>query len=415
MARRHLLLLTLLSGTALCQSALADPAIDDERLRAGVYPAAPAPERFVPAETAHPPFDLQWSIGLKGTYTNATTGNSFSGVLEPSFTATHEGVRTDIVVDGKAQIARDWQNGENIEMPSLRLGVSATTMLDSQTTASGDAVLTLDQELRSDPGLDPLIIEPPQVLAGSVGAGIDRSFGRFNLALRGDLERTLYGPTTRSDTGRTDNSGQDLWELDSTLRLGFEATPIIEVFTEASLGRDLFDREPAQGPKRDATAMALRGGIAGSWNGVLAASASAGYGYHDFDAEQFGDVGTQLYDASVTFTPDETISLAAGLRTSIDPAGADSDGTARISTVATADLSYVVNSRLRLRASADWGHWRLTGSSETEEWRGAGVGADYKFNSRTALSADYGYEQRENSDSGAQDSHTVSLGVTLQR
>ena len=83
--------------------------------------------------------------------------------------------------------------------------------------------------------------------------------------------------------------------------------------------------------------------------------------------------------------------------------------------VASADLAYTVNSWLRLRASADWGYSWLEGSSETERSHGLGAGADYKVNSHTAVSADYGYVHRDNSASGLFDSHTVSLGVTVKR
>lgn len=416
MARRHLTLLTLLTAAALTGTALADPAPRDDRLRPGVYPAAPVPEEFaVPAEPGHPPFDLDWSIGLKGTYTAANTGNSFVSTLNPRFTATHDGLRANVVIDGAAEIARPWDAQGDVEVPSLRLGIAVTAPIDSTTTASANAAIALNQELRTAPGLDPVITLPPQVLSGTVGAGVDRSFGRFSLAARGTVDRTLYGPTTRRDTGVTDNSSQNLWELDSSLRVGFQATPIFEVFAETTLGRDYFDQPNTFGVRSDATDVALRGGVAGEWNSVLSASASAGYGYHNFDDTSLGDVATQLYDASVTYRPDETISIAARLNTSIDPVGADARGTARVSNTARADVNYVVNSWLRLRASADWGYSVLTGSTETEQRHGAGAGADYKFNSRTALSADYGYYHRDSTVTGTVDSHTVSLGLTLQR
>lgn len=426
MSGRYLTLLFALTACALpAASVLAQPIgpdgskTDNERLLPGLYPAAPEALSYqAPAEPVPPPFEFDWSIGLKGTITGSTTGGSFATSLTPQFTATHDGQRADIVIDGSAEVTRPWGNaGDQIELPALRLGVTGSGMIDSLTQVSGNIGIAVTQQSATTPGLSPLITAPPQVVTGSAGLGIERSFGRFNAALRGTVQRTNYGPTTRSDTGVTDNSHQNVWETDATLRVGYQLTPIFEVFSEGSVGRDMFDRAaPATGVRSDATSLALRGGISGSWNdGLLTASASVGVGRHIFDSASLGDVSTVLYDASVTYSPTETLNLSAALNSTITPAGADASGAARIAHTATASVNYTVNSWLRLRASADWGQSQLTGSGETERSHGAGAGADYLVNAHTALSADYGYDHRNNSATGLRDTHTVTLGVTLRR
>ena len=421
MTRRTWTLLSLLlAGSTLAGPVLAEPliideaALDSERLAPNLYPSAPMPEGFAaPAEPVHPAVEIDWSIGLKGSFTSASDGNVFVTTLNPAFSATHQGVRTDLVLDGSAAIAR--ASDGNMGLTTLDLDFGVETMLDRDTTVAGNASLGLSQDLPATPGLSPLVTGPAAAVTGSVGGGIERRFGQFTLGLNGDLARTLYGPTTRTDTGVTDNSSQNVWEADTSLRLGLQATPILEVFGEASLGRDWFDHAPASGIKADATSRALRAGLAGEWNGVWSASASIGIGYHDFDAASLDDITTRLYDASLTYSPDSTVNLTAALSTTVTPTGSDTTGTARVAHVASADLAYTVNSWLRLRASADWGYSWLEGSSETERGHGLGAGADYRFNSRTAVSADYGYVHRDNSASGLFDSHTVSLGVTVKR
>lgn len=388
--------------------------LSEDRLQPGLYPAAPLSEGA--AEPTHLPFHLDWSLGLKGSYTSSSTdGGSFLTTLNPAFSAVHDGRRVDLTVDGNAEIARTWNNDGALGLTGLRLGVSANSALNSTTRLTGNAALALSQPLPSTPDLSPDILKPPPALTGSAGLGIERSFGKVNLGLNGNIERTIYGETLRSDTGWTDNSSQNVWQADTSLRAGLQITPILEVFTEASLGRDVFDAAGASGMKSDATSTALRGGIAGSWNGVWSASASIGIGHHNFDDAGLNDITTRLYDASLTYSPDETMSLTASLSTSVEPTGADSAGSARVSHVASADLAYDVNAWLRLRASADWGHSVLEGTGETERRSGLGAGADYVLNAHTALSADYGYSRRDNSANGESDSHSVSLGVTIKR
>lgn len=423
MARQKLtLLLALAAGLLAAGPARAEPLGPDgikpdvERLQPGLYPVAPG-SATSDYETPHPPFHLDWSIGLKGAYSSSSVdGGNFLTTLNPAFTATHDGQRFDLVVDGDAEIARPWDGDGAISPTALRLGLSGSGAIDSTTRLSGTAALQFSQPLAGAPGLNPLVEIPPQRVSGAVGLGIDRSFGKVNLGLKGNLERSVYGETLRRDTGLTDNSDQNLWAADASLRAGLQITPIIEVFAEGNLGRDMFDMaSPGLGVSLDATSTALRGGVAGSWNGVWRASASLGLGRHDFDAAGLSDVTAQLYDASLTYSPDATLNLTTALSTAIEPTGADANGTARIAHVAKANLDYTVNSWLRLRASADWGVSVLEGSGETERRHGVGAGADYMVNAHTALAADYAYGHRDNSQSGAVDTHTISLGVTLKR
>ena len=421
MARHDLTVLrVLLASTVLAGPALGDPLIIDEtslredRLAPGLYPPAPVPQEFaVPSEPGHPPLEIDWSIGLKGSYSSTTSGERFVTTLNPAVSAVHQGVRTDFVLEGDADLTRDTDG--TLGVTGLDLDFAATTRLNRDTTANGSARLSLSRDLPSTPGLDPVIVEPPLTITGRLNGGVDRQFGKFNLGLDGAIARTVYGPTTRSDTGVTDNSSQNVWEGDATLRLGLQATPIIEIFTEAGLGRDWYDGTGAGGIKGDATSRTLRAGLAGKWNGLLSASASVGVGQHDFDNGSLSDITTRLYDASITYSPDPTLNLTGTLATTVEPTGADSAGTARVAHTATARLDYTVNSWLRLRASADWARSWLEGSTETEQRQGAGIGADYKVNAYTAVSADYDYAHRDNSVSGVLDSHTVSLGVTVRR
>ncbi|WIY52877.1 outer membrane beta-barrel protein [Devosia sp. YIM 151766] len=394
------------------------PEYDSERLQPGLYPVAPGSGTFsAGSEPAHPPFHFDWSVGLKGAYTSSSTeGGSFLTTLNPAFTAKHDGRRADLVIEGTAEMARPWDDSETLGLTALRLGLSANMALDKSTSLSGAAALDLRQPLPNTPGLDPLIAQPPQILSGSAGLGVDRSFGKVNLGLKTNLERTIHGPTIRTDTGSTDNSDQNLWQADTSLRAGVQITPIFEVFGEAALGRDMFDAaSPALGVRTDATSTALRGGIAGSWNGVISASASIGLGHHNFDAAGLADITAQLYDASLVYSPNSTVNLAASLATNIEPTGADAKGTARVTHVATAKLDYTVNSWLRLRASTDWGLSVLEGNGEIEHRRGFGAGADYVVNAHTALSAEYAFAHRDNSNSGLLDTHSIGVGITLKR
>lgn len=410
-----------LASLSLCSPALADPVwsdgsnTDNERLRPGLYPAAPSYEDYgVPVEPDHPPVAIDWSVGLRGTFTQSTNGQTFVTRLTPQSSALYDGTLASVTANASAEIAKP--NGETgISLTSLRLGLSAETALDSVTTLRGDAALSLNRDLPGTLDLNPQILTPPQILSGSLGAGLDRQFGRFTLGVDAQAVRTTYGPSLRLDTGETDNTDQNRWTASGNLRVGYQVTPIFEVFTQAGLSRDFFDVAGSSGETADATNRTLRAGVSGSWNNILTASVSTGVGQRIFHAGNVGDVTTQLYGASVSFTPDPTLRMTASVETSLEPSGPDNPGTARIQHTALANIDYTVNSWLRLRASADWSAAQFVGSSETENRFGLGAGADYSVNAHTALSADYGYGRRNTTAGGQTDSHQVSVGITLSR
>ena len=419
---------TVWQAGALCALCLAVPAMaasdhasgdgsgsDNLRLQPGLYPAEPVLENGDWLREPYDPFfDVDWSVALRGSYIKATSGERFETRLVPTITLDHQGSRSAINFTGSAEIVRP-QDGQ-IDVTALRLGLSTGYAVDSVTTLNANGNLSLTQALAGTPGLASNIETAPQSFSGGVDLGVTRQFGLFNVSVTGAAQRDSYGPTTLVGGAVVDNTEQNYWALDSGLRVGFQATPIFEVFGQAGLGRDIFDvPSSVLLIKTDASEATLRGGITGRWNSILEATASTGVSYRRFDEASLGEVTTQLYDANVTFTPDPTWRLSAGFSTTVAPPGPDAGGTTRIEYAAWTELGYTVNSWLALRALADWSTTRFTGSAETESGYGFGVGADYKVNAHSALTADYGYDYSDSTSNGIQDAHSVTVGITLAR
>jgi hypothetical protein len=417
------------SATALCALWLAMPALaasdhslgegsdaDNERLLPDVYPTDPVLANGDWLREPYDPFfDVDWSVALRGTYSRATAGERFDVRLVPSVGLEHIGTRSAINFDGTAELVRP-SGGNSVEIEALRLGLKTGYDLDSVTRLTGNANLSLSKPIPGTPGLANNVAIASQVTSGGVDVGVTRQFGKFNVAVTGAAQRNLYGPTTRTDGSVYDNSEENYWALDAGLRVGFQVTPIFEVFGQAGLGRDTFDLpSSALLVRADATDTSLRGGVTGRWNDTLEATASAGLQLRRFDATSLGEVVTQLYDARLTYTPDPTWRMTAGFATVVAPPGPNANGIARVNYTASAEVGYTVNSWLALRALADWYTARFEGSANVESGYGFGAGADYKVNAHTALTADYDYDRTDSTSDGIQDAHRVTLGVTISR
>lgn len=389
---------------------------DNDRLLPGVYPADPVLANGEGlGEPYDPFFDLDWSLGLRGVHTNATAGERFDFRLVPAVTLEHIGTRSAVKFDANAEIARPGEGG-TVDIGALRLGLQSGYDLDSATRVTANGNLSLSRQLPGTPGLASNIDVAPQTVSGGGDVGVTRQFGKFNVSLTGTAQRTVYGVSTLTDGSTVDNSGQNYWALDGGLRVGFQATPIFEVFGVAEAGRDLFDHPSAAlGVSSNASDYALKGGITGRWNSTLEVTGSAGLGLRKFDVASLGEVVTQLYDAQVIFTPDPTWRMTAGFATNVTPPGPDGSGTTRVDYSTRAEVGYTVNSWLALRALAGWNTARFEGSSNVETGHGYGVGADYQVNAHTAVSADYEFDHSDSTSNGVQEAHRVSVGVTLSR
>lgn len=394
--------------------ALADPAVtagegiktDHSRLSPGLYPAVPTDDA--------PFFDVDWSSSLRGSYAKSGERDSFEVLLVPGFALTHEGRRANMAISGEAEVTRP-VDGE-IDVTGLRLGLGGSYALDSVTVFDADANLALSQDLPGAPGLDADVAMGAREISGDVNLGLTRQFGLFNIGVTGAVGREVYGETLRVDGTSTDNSARDLWTLEGGLRVGFQATPIFEVFGEAGLGRDIFDEvSPDLAVKPDATNRSIKAGVVGRWSEVLQAEASVGVGLRDFDAGGLGDVTARLYDARVIYRPDPTWRFQAALSTDFGSPDPDEAGTTRVQYRAVGEAAYTVNSWLDLRALAEWRLSQIDDGREDERGVGYGLGADYRLGPHTDLSADYSFERTEDATDGREDSHRVTLGITVAR
>ncbi|MCZ4346508.1 DUF5777 family beta-barrel protein [Devosia neptuniae] len=419
---------TIWRAGAWCTLCLAAPAIaqsdvftgdgshsDNDRLTPGIYPADPVLANGNWLREPHDPFfDVDWSVALRGSYTKSTSGERFDVRTIPSVTLSHAGSRSNVSATGSAEIVQPI-NGQ-IDVSALRLSGSLGYALDSDTTLDAAGSLSVTRSQAGTPGVASNIEVAPLTISGGGDLGVTRQFGKFNVELTGSADRTVYQETTLSDGTRVNNADQDAWALNTGLRVGFQITPIFEVFGRASVGRDIFDVQSASlGLKPDATTSSFEAGVTGKWNEVLEASASTGVTLRRFDAINLGEVTAQTYDASLTFRPDPTIQMTAGLSTTVAPPGPSGLGSTRIGYAADGEVAYTVNSWVSLRALANWSSASYIGSTDTETGYGFGAGGDYKVNAHTALTADYNFDKSDSSTNGPQEAHQVSVGITVSR
>lgn len=367
-----------------------------------------------PHEGDAPFFDADWSLSLRGAYVLDDEGEHFEALAVPRVSLRHETLRGGYTLEAEAELAKT--SVEGYRLGALRLSLDADHALDAVTGLSGNLELALTQDAPGTPGQPGDVAVAPVVFSGTAGVAADRRFGKFAVDARADAGRTIYGPTTLTGGGEEDNSAQNNWTVEGGLRLGYEVTPLLTAFVDGSVGYQRYDEvSPTYMVALDAADYELRAGLAANWHEIVEAEASVGLGLRRFAEPALGEVTTTLYDASLTYRPDETVTLNAALSTSVGAPGPNSGGTARVEYEATASASYQVNPWLRLRASVGWEQAQLVGIDGSESGYNFGSGLDYRLNEHTTVTADYAFSHAETGTTPGEDEQRVTLGVTLSR
>lgn len=372
-------------------------------------------ETFAPHEWDAPPYDLDWSLSLRGAYVRDKNGEHFEALAVPTVSFRHDFLRGTYNFTGAAELSNSTIEGYRVN--ALRLGTSGEYQVNDDLTLDGAANFALLTPSASTTGYPADTVSASQEVSGDAELAATYDFGLFTTTARGSASRSVYGPTTLADSSQIDNTANNNWQFGAGLRFGYKVTPLLTAFIDGSAGYQLYDTiAPSYGVKLDATDYAIRGGLASKWSEVLEAEASVGVGLRRFTFGAADDIVSQLYDASITFRPDETVTLRGALATTVGEPGANASGTARIEYAATGDIAYRVNPWVTLRANAGYRYAIFSDSVATETGYGVGAGADYLVNENLSVAADYSYGVTTDTDPAASDEeHRVTLGVTLKR
>jgi len=361
-----------------------------------------------------PYFETDWSLGLRGSYINSGSDQRYEVLALPSASLTHTGdtLSYHATVDGQVSST----DGGSTNVDQARLSAGSALQFNADTSLATDASFAMTQEDVHAPDVASDVAETPVNYDGSADATLTRKFGRFNVSLGGTAGRSVYGPTTLKDASLIDNSGQNNTDFGGSLRLGFALSPVFEVFGKVDATRTLFDAaDPNLGVKLDGNLYTARAGFVATWGDELTASASIGQALEQFDAAGLPNVTATLYDASINYKATSTLTLAGDFATTVGAPGPNGSGSAQIAYAATASAAYTVNDWLDWRGSAGWNSATYAGTSNTSKGYSFGVGADYLLSQHAKLSADYDFAHASVTPNPATDTHTVSVGFTLQK
>ena len=369
-----------------------------------------------PPEEVGPPFQFDWSVGLRGGVRDDGSGAGpvYEVVALPEFSLRQETIRGGYNFGISGEISQRVDGDPRLGSVTATAGGAYS--LDELTTLEGKFDLTVSQDDPDDADQPVNVATAPLEVSGNAEGSIRRDFGPLLIELRGSAGRDVIGETTYDDETTTSNEYQNTTTWGAGARLGYKLMPGMVAFIDGAADAEQYDTDsPTLLTKLDNVTYATRAGLTFRPSEVLQVEGSIGWGYRDFVDETLSDFSAMLYGAKAEFRPNDTLTLTAELNTTISSPGTTSGAVAKLEHAATGALSYQLNPWLRLRASAGWSMARYEGIDTRENKWGVGVGADYLLNEHTDLTADYSFERSETTPEPATDEHQVTVGVRFHR
>ncbi len=360
-----------------------------------------------------PWFDVDWSVGLRGAYQTGSGGAHSEILVTPEVSLTHKGVTDELTLRAGAALAADGFTSYRPE--DAHVGAYGKFNIDALTTLDGSVNLSLKRLPPYDSSLPANTATAPLEVTGTAAGSATRKFGQFDLTGRLEGERFLRGETTLTDASTIDNSSDSYWSGLAGLRLGYELTPLLSVFVDASEAAKKFDApSPSVLAYLDGRTTTLRAGVSYTQNSVLSMEASVGRAWIDYVDPGLTDAPSWVYDASLTFAPDETVSLNGALSTTLGPSD-DTPGDTDVTYALTGSASYKVNPWITLRGSGSWDQVLTLGTGDVGTGYSFGAGMDFASSKHAEWSADYLFAHDYTPPGPATDTQTVTVGVKIKR
>ncbi len=390
---------------------LAEGSVDDLRRRAADDPYEPTGIRlgtFVLKPS------LTQGLGYERNRSgNTSTSRTFSQTgIRGSLTS--DWSRHQLTIDAEGIYQRNLSGTGETE-PQVRINGDLRLDLSDDTIANITGGYAFERESSSDPNAVSGASSQSGVQTLTGGASVTRDFGLIRGTLGADVQRTIYGSATASNGGKLDQSFRNYTEGTLTGRIGYELSPALIPYLEASVGRAAYDEKLSAGYERSFSTLGARAGLEVDLGEKLRGDLGFGYKRAKFDDSRLAALEGFTMDGTVQWSPQRGTDLRLGLRTELEPSATGSDS-GYVSYGATADLTHELRDNLVARLNAAYTLRDFSAASTAnQDIYMIGTGLTWNINRWLAMTGDVSYEltrQARASDTGVT---RAGIGLTIRR
>ncbi len=364
-------------------------------------------------------FTLKPTLGQTYNFESNKTGDSKENrsYLETGLkgTLTSDWSRHQLTVTGEGTWQRNVSGSGETE-PTADLEAALRLDLSEQTTATLKAGYHFEREDSSDPNAISRATSQSDVNQYSLGAGIERDFGILRGSAKVDFDRYTYGDVELENGGSLSRKDRNRNAGAITVRVGYELSPALIPFIEASAGKSIYDlRKDMLGYERSYDSYGARAGIEADLGEKLNGEVALGYQTYRFDDDRLDELRGFTVDGTINWSPQRGTNIAYGVSTGLDPSTTPGESGAMVYTLssrATHELRTALVARLS--NSLTFRNFPSGNSDDEKVWL-TGAGLTWDLNRYLALTGDVSYEHTTRDSSPSTNIARVGVGLTLRR
>ena len=359
---------------------------------------------------------LTSSIGSETTKSSGSSVTRTFGQEELKGTLTSDWSRHQLTITGDGVYQRNI-SGTGQTDPSASINADLRLDLPEETIAHLTAGYALTRESATSPNAVLGAIDQSAVQTLSAGGSIERDFGLLRGLAALDLSRTTYGDVTLSDGSKSSLEDRNRNAGTLRVRVGYELSPALIPFLEASAGRTIYDDgTDVLGYRRNATSYGGKAGVEVDLGEKLKGELGLGYRHVTFADARLAAVDAVVLDAAANWSPRRGTDVTLGLLTSVEPSFV-ANQSGYVNRALTLSLRQEVTADLiaRLNSGVTWRNYRPSNTSVDERVTTLGAGLTYGLNRYMDLTGDVSWERTASDGGSSTDVLRAGLGLTLKR
>ena len=246
--------------------------------------------------------------------------------------------------------------------------------------------------------------------------GVAQQFNRFQVTLKGTIDRSMYDNSLLTDGETVSNADRDFNQYGGIARFGYELSPGLKPFVEIAADQRVYDELiDSNGLQRNSTGVSGKAGATVSLFGSLTGEMALGYLQRTYKDPTLPNIGGVTLDGSLIWqvTALTTAKLTAA-STVNESAVAGTSG--EFSRDVNVQVDHAFRWWLIGTAQAGYGHDDYVGLGRQDNRYFVSAGATYKLNREMQLKGTLRQDWLDSNTAGAAYAATSFLaGVRLQR
>lgn len=331
-------------------------------------------------------------------------------------TLTSDWSRHALTVDGQGT----WQknlSGDISTDPGAQINADLRLDLGKDTTGHITGGYQIGRQDNTDPNAISGANVQSDVQTLSGGASLSRDLGRIRGLVGLDVARTTYSSVTLTNGSRLDLSDRDRNAYTLRGRIGYEISPALVPFIQASLGKTAYDQETdTNGYRRSSDNYALRTGLEVNLGEKLNGEFGVGYQNVSYDDARLKTINALTLDGTANWSPQRGTNVTLGLQTSVEDSTSPGESGAVLYRLSSG-VSHELRDDLtgRITGSTTWRNY--PSGSQTTNYTVYNIGTElaYKINRYLELNGSVDYEWTKRSGGNDSDDLVAGVGLLLKR